>query len=51
MKQLLQIDLINNPIQKIPGYRAQVFALFPALSILDTLDKGGKDAYSNSTML
>ncbi len=51
MKQLLQIDLINNPIQKVSGYRALVFAMFPALSILDTLDRGGKDAYSNSNML
>lgn len=49
--QLLQLDLINNPICKLPGYRAQVFTLFPSLSILDTLDKGGKDAYTNQSML
>ncbi len=51
MKQLLQLDLINNPLQKIPGYRSQVFSMFPSISILDTLDKGGKDAYNNSNML
>ncbi len=50
-RQLLQLDLINNPIQKISGYRNLVFTLLPKLTILDTLDKGGKDAYTNSTMM
>ena len=27
-----------------------MFSLFPTISILDTLDKAGKDAYSNSSM-
>lgn len=51
MKQLLQLDLINNPVTKIPGYRNQVFSMLPTLSILDTLDKAGKDAYANATMV
>jgi len=50
-RQLLQLDLLNNPIVKEPGYRAQAFSMFPSLSILDTLDKVGKDAYNNSTMM
>lgn len=33
------------------GYRAKVFSMFPRLSILDTLDKVGKDAYNNNTMM
>lgn len=28
-----------------------MFAMFPSLSILDTLDKSGKDAYANATMV
>jgi len=43
--------LINNPVSKLPGYRVQVFNMFPTLTILDTLDKSGKDAYSNTTMV
>lgn len=51
MRKLLQLDLLNNPVVRLPGYRAHVFTLLPSLSILDTLDKVGKDAYNNSTML
>lgn len=51
LRSLLQLDLLNNEVVKLPGYRAQVFILFPSLSILDTLDKIGKDAYNNATML
>jgi hypothetical protein len=47
----LQLDLINNPVSKLPGYRVQVFSMFSSLTILDTLDKSGKDAYSNTTMV
>lgn len=50
MKQLLQLDLINNPVAKLPGYREKVFKIFPTITILDTLDKGGKDAYTSSSM-
>lgn len=50
MKQLLQLDLINNPVSKLPGYREKVFKIFPSLTILDTLDKSGKDAYAGSSM-
>lgn len=50
-RQLLQLDLLNNPVVNEPGYRAKVFSMFPSLSILDTLDKVGKDAYNNSTMM
>ncbi len=50
-RQLLQLDLINNPVTKVPGYRNTVFNNFPTLTILDTLDKSGKDAYANSTMV
>lgn len=51
MRSLLQLDLLNNNVVKLPGYRAQVFSMFPSLSILDTLDKIGKDAFNNSSML
>lgn len=51
MRSLLQLDLLNNPVVKVPGYRAQVFSMFPSLSILDTLDKIGKDAFNNTSML
>lgn len=51
MRNLLQLDLINNPVYKQPGYRNNVFEIFPSLIILDTLDKSGKDAYNNVTMM
>lgn len=51
MKQLLQLDLINNPVTAIPGYRNLVFNCLPTLMVLDTLDKGGKDAYTNTSMM
>ncbi len=51
MRNLLQLDLLNNDVVKVPGYRAEVFTMLPSLSILDTLDKIGKDAYNNSNML
>lgn len=51
MRNLLQLDLLNNEVVKLPGYRAQVFSMLPSISILDTLDKIGKDAYNNATML
>lgn len=50
MRQLLQLDLINNPVSKLAGYREKMFSIFPTITILDTLDKGGKDAYSGSSM-
>lgn len=50
MKQLLQLDFINNPISKVAGYREKVFSFFPTLTVLDTLDKSGKDAYASSSM-
>ena len=50
MKELLQLDFINNPVSRIPGYRNTVFTMFPKVTILDTLDKVGKDAYANSSM-
>ena len=51
MRSLLQLDLLNNEVVKLPGYRAHVFGLFPSVSILDTLDKIGKDAFNNKSML
>ena len=51
MRQLLQLDLINNPINKEAGYRQKIFDMFPSITILDTLDKGGKDAYTNPSMV
>ena len=50
MRQILQLDFINNPVSKIAGYRNQVFSIFPTCMILDTLDRGGKDAYNNASM-
>ena len=51
MRQLLQLDLLNNPICHSSGYRNSVFTALPTLMVLDTLDKGGKDAYTNTSMM
>lgn len=51
MKKLLQLDLINNPVSRLPGFRNEVLTQFPSILILDTLDRGGKDAYTNATMI
>jgi hypothetical protein len=50
MRQLVQLDLINNPVSKLSGYREKMFNIFPTITILDTLDRAGKDAYANTTM-
>ena len=47
----MQLDLINNPVYKLAGYREKVFTMFPSLVVLDTLDRSGKDAYNNVTMM
>ena len=47
LHQILQLDLINNPVSRLPGYRENVYGMFKTLLVLDTLDKAGKDAYSN----
>lgn len=51
LRQLMQLDFINNPVCKAAGYRTTIFDRFPTLPILDTLDKAGKDAYASSTMM
>lgn len=51
MRNLLQLDLINNPVYRIAGYRDKVYEMFPSLIVLDTLDKSGKDAFNNVTMM
>ena len=51
LHQILQLDLINNPVSRLPGYRENVYGMFKTLLVLDTLDKAGKDAYSNVLMM
>lgn len=51
MNKLFQLDLINNPVSRLPGYRENVYKMFKSLMVLDTLDKAGKDAYTNVTMM
>ncbi len=51
MKQLFQINLLGNPIQTEAGYRNKVFDMFPSLTVLDGLDKGGKDAFNATSMV
>ncbi|KAL4464415.1 hypothetical protein ABPG72_010902 [Tetrahymena utriculariae] len=43
MRELIQLDLLNNPVINTNNYRNFVFNLFPSLVILDTLDKNGID--------
>nr|Q5Y2C3.2 RecName: Full=Histone H2A.Y [Tetrahymena thermophila SB210]AAU87547.2 core histone H2A variant [Tetrahymena thermophila] len=43
MRELIQLDLLNNPVVNTNNYRNLVFNLFPSLVILDTLDKNGID--------
>lgn len=42
---LIQLDLLNNPVQKVAGFRNKVFDLLPQLKVLDTLDAAGNDAF------
>ena len=51
MRQLFQINLLSNPIQTEAGYRNKVFSMFPSLTVLDGLDKGGKDAFNATSMV
>lgn len=50
MKQLFQLNFLSNPIQNEPGYRNKVFSMFSSLTVLDGLDKGGKDAFNATSM-
>lgn len=43
MRELIQLDLLNNPVVLLDNYRTQVFQIFPSLVILDTLDRKGID--------
>ncbi|KAL4427263.1 hypothetical protein ABPG74_011499 [Tetrahymena malaccensis] len=43
MRELIQLDLLNNPVVNTDNYRNYLFNLFPSLVILDTLDKNGID--------
>jgi hypothetical protein len=49
MRELFQLDLLNNPIQEETGFRNQIFGMFPSLMILDTLDK--KDQDTNKSLI
>jgi hypothetical protein len=51
MTNLMQLDLINNPVYRSPGYREKMYEIFPSLVVLDTLDRSGKDAFNNITMM
>lgn len=51
MRQLFQLDLINNPVQSEAGYRPKVFGILSSLTVLDTLDKSGKDAFNTTSMV
>jgi hypothetical protein len=44
-RDLIQLDLLNNPIQNVPGFRVKAFKTLPQLKILDTLDEAGNDAF------
>ena len=50
MRQLFQLNLLSNPVQSEAGYRNKVFTMFPSLTVLDGLDKGGKDAFNATSM-
>jgi len=47
LKGIRNIDLENNPISELEGYRDKMFEMFPALEVLDGLDKEGNDVYSD----
>ena len=37
-------------MSEIEGYRDKVFALFPELEVLDSIDKNGEEAFSESEL-
>lgn len=41
LKNLIQLDLSNSPVEETEDYRAKIFEMFPSLLILDNLDKNG----------
>lgn len=43
MRELIQLDLLNNPVVNTDDYRKTIFSMFPSLVVLDTLDKNGID--------
>lgn len=45
--ELIQLDLSDTPLSKLPDYRQRLFEMLPTLEILDNLDRnGGEMEYS-----
>lgn len=46
LKCLRNLDLENNPITKLAGYKDHMFKLIPTLELLDGYDKEGEEVFS-----
>ena len=40
------MDLANNPVVEVEGYREKVFEMFPDLAVLDNYDREGEEYIS-----
>lgn len=47
LKNLRNLDLENNPITKLTGYRDHMYKLIPTLEFLDGKDKDGEEVFSS----
>ncbi len=46
LTNLLSLDLNENPVCNVTGYKEAVFGMFPELQLLDGLDKEGNEMFS-----
>lgn len=44
------LDLGGCNVNEVEGYRDKVFAMFPSLEVLDSIDKNGEEAFSDSEL-
>ena len=51
LENLAILDLIDNPITKIPNYREEVFKALPKLLVLDMTYKSGEAYYSDDSKI
>ena len=47
---LRYLDLSDSPVAAVDGYRDKVYAMIPTLEVLDSLDKDGEEAFSDSDL-
>ena len=46
LKELVSLDMVNNPVAGVEDYRNKVYDMIPSLDILDGFDKDNNEVIS-----